>query len=146
MAQVTEVSLICLDPMISKFCDYIETKYKDHAILKVYCFAQQGIEMKRLNDENFSRTVTYFEIWNDTSEQPGGNDISIVVTEIIKLHNRITFTLETSVVKEIDSYETIFKLTFYTGNEGTEFNDTDDNKEFYKFIEKFDTVNHIMRD
>jgi hypothetical protein len=143
---VDEISLMCIDPLVSKLCKYIETKYKDNEIIKPFCGEKNLLIYKDNEGKKIVRLEPHFEIWNDSSEKEGGNAITSTIEYIIKNHNTITFSLKTRVLKEENSYETIYELTFNTGNKGMDFNETDGNIDFYNFIEKFDTVNHTMRD
>ena len=143
---VDKISLISMDPLVSKLCQYIETKYKDNDMINAYCSNNNILRCKNNEGKTITRLEAYFEIWNNTSRKDGGNAMSSIIKYIIKSHEHVTFSLETSVLKKDGSYETMFELTFDTGDKGTDFNETYGNIDFYNFIEKFDTVNHTMRD
>ena len=143
--KVKIISLLCSDPMTKILCKYINNKYKNHSIIKSYC-DNKTLLFIYVDNKQACGYYPYFEIWNDTSEQNNGNAFSCTIISITKNSNNVTYNIETCIHKEEDTYETEHILKFNTGRKANEFIETDDNNEFYNFIEKFDTVSLVLRD
>ena len=144
--KVEIISLLCSDPMTKILCEYINNKYKNHSIIKSYCESQMTICVY-VDNKRAGGYYPYFEIWNDTSEQNNGNAIACRIISITKYSDNVTYNIETCIHTKIDyAYETKHILKFNTGRKANEFIETDDNNEFYNFIEKFDTVTLTLRD
>lgn len=133
-------SLLCDDPETIKLCEYLNNKYNNNSI-KAYCLNSALISVYFKN-ESTSAQMPIFEIWNNTNYNENNDAITSTITKIIKECNKVTFEIESYVEteKEEDSYKIKHVLTFKTGHKADEFNETEINKEYYDFIEKFNTV------
>jgi hypothetical protein len=141
--KVSRISSLCFNPMVKKLCNYMNSKYKEHLTIKAFCDAKSLLSVV-IDDKTKGGFFPYFEIWNDTSKNEGGNAITCYITSVTQFNYSVSFDIETSVLKD-ETFETTHELVFETGDKGNEFNDTDGNNEFYNFLEKFDTVNEVLR-
>jgi hypothetical protein len=139
------ISLLCLDPMTKILCEYIENKYKNHSIIKSISCNSKTLLSIYVDNKRGRGLYPYFEIWNDTSKQTDGNAISCQITSITKSCDCVIYNIVTNIFKD-ETYETEHVLKFDTGKKANEFTETDENNEFYNFIEKIDTVSLVLRD